>query len=404
MAELQPTKLTHQWRLLFEGAWPTSTAFAGSPRRIAAGNRDGLIYVWDLPEEPPESEEKEPAKGEKKSTDDGADVSPTLRLDGHTNGITHLVATADGKTLISASLDHTVRIWDLTASPDGTAEAVLDQEQREREAKKTRSEEPLNRPGVPVKTMKAAFVLEEHTDWVTGLGLSGDERRLITADDAAHVIVWDLQNRKAVSRWQGEPFNGVSSTALSPSGDMAFVAEYRSKRGDFDRPPAQVRFYNADDGQMILDVMPVLFPKVKDRDSSYGYATTWNKILARGLVGAAWSPDGKLLAAGQSGETGTGKVHLFDVETGKIVRTVSGHQSGATDVAFSRDGKHVISVGRDTQVRICQVSDGKELAALGESRGGQFKDWLHSVSLSPDQTAIAAADIAGYVQVWVTEG
>ncbi len=402
MAELQPQKLTHQWRLLFEGAWPTSTAFAGSARRIAAGNRDGQIYVWDLPESPPESDGDKPAKGKKASTDDGANADPVLRLDGHTNGITRLVATADGSTLISASLDHTVRIWDLTAEPSGTAEAVLDQEHREREAKKTRSDEPLQRPGVPVKTLKAAVVLEEHSDWVTGLGLSGDERRLITADDAANVIVWDLPSRKPISKWRGEPFNGVSSAALSPSGETAFVAEYRSKRGDFDRPPAQVRFYNAADGQMTLDVMTVLFPKAKNRDSSYGYATTWNKVLARGLVGAAWSPDGKLLAAGQAGETGTAKVHLFDTDTGKIVRSVAGHQYGVTDVTFSLDGKHVLSVGRDTQVRICQVSDGKELAVLGEARGGQFKDWLHSVSLSPDQTTVAAADIAGYVQVWTT--
>ena len=93
-------------------------------------------------------------------------------------------------------------------------------------------------------------------------------------------------------------------------------------------------------------------------------------------------------------------MHLLDAATGKLVRDVSGHQNGVTDVLFSADGKYVISVGRDTCVRICQVADGKEVAVLGTPRGGQFKDWFSAVALSPDQRTVAAADIAGMVQVW----
>jgi len=69
-------------------------------------------------------------------------------------------------------------------------------------------------------------------------------------------------------------------------------------------------------------------------------------------------------------------------------------------VVFSADGKYVISVGRDTCARICQVSDGKEVAVLGSPRGGQFKDWFSAVALSADQKLLAVADIAGLVQVW----
>ena len=54
-----------------------------------------------------------------------------------------------------------------------------------------------------------------------------------------------------------------------------------------------------------------------------------------------------------------------ETATGKLVREVSGHQYGATDVKFYADGKLVLSTGRDTTLRICQVEDGKEVAALG---------------------------------------
>ena len=113
--------------------------------------------------------------------------------------------------------------------------------------------------------------------------------------------------------------------------------------------------------------------------------------MKRGLVCATFSPDGKLLAVGQGGETDKGQVHLINVETGKIERTVSGHKSGACDVKFSADGKLVLSTGRDTVVRVCQVEDGKEVATLGKERGGQFKDWFHSVAISPDQQYVSAA-------------
>ena len=153
---------------------------------------------------------------------------------------------------------------------------------------------------------------------------------------------------------------------------------------------------------MKLDLLKVWTPKVKDKDriDSYGYAQTWGKLMKRGLVCAAFSPDGKLLAVGQGGETDTGKVHLIDTKTGEIVRTVSGHRYGACDVKFSADGKYILSSGRDTTVRICQVDDGKEVAALGKARGGQFKDWMHGIAISPDQKWVAAADIAGIVHLW----
>ncbi len=39
---------------------------------------------------------------------------------------------------------------------------------------------------------------------------------------------------------------------------------------------------------------------------------------------------------------------------------------------------------------------------LGRPRGGQFKDWFHAVAVSPDGRWIAAADMAGQVQVWAS--
>lgn len=391
----------HAYQLTFEGDWPRSVAFLGSSRKLAAGNQQGQIYVWNLPETPPQIDEKE-TKDKKQPAI--PDIAPARRLDGHTNGITHLIATSDGK-LISSSFDRTIRLWDVDAASTGSEDAVLDIKQREQKARRKSQEEQekiLGAPGVTVETVTAEHVLEGHTDWIKALALSADEQRLLSGDDACWSIAWDLASRKEISRWQGYQRVWVVSAALSPDGKTAFTAEYAGSRSSFDRPAAQARLWNTDDGSLKLDLLKAWTPKVKDKDriDSYGYAKTWGKLMKRGLICAAFSPDGKLLAVGQGGETDTGKIHLVDVETGKIVRTVSGHRYGACDVKFSADGKYVLSSGRDTTVRICQVEDGKEVAALGKARGGQFKDWMYGIAISPDQQWVAAADIAGKVHVW----
>ncbi|GIW80250.1 MAG: hypothetical protein KatS3mg105_2057 [Gemmatales bacterium] len=383
MPAFQPNKVQLLCDLTFEGAWPTTVAFLGSSRRLAAGNRDGQLFIWELPDK----QTKEPPP-------------PVRFLQGHTNGITRLRATRDGKTLVSSSLDRSVRLWDTTAPTTGSTEVVLDMKTREQEARRQRKPEIVTKPGVKVATQTAAHVFQVHQNWVQALDLSGDEKRLITGDDNGMTIVWDLASRKEIARWTGYPGNWITSAALTSDGQTAFVAEFCSRRGDFDRPPAQARIYDASTGKEKLDILKVQFPNVKKRDNSYGYATTWGKFVARGFVAADFSPDDNILAVGQGGETGTGKVHLLDSRTGKLIRSVSGHQYGVTDVQFSADGQFVLSAGRDTSIRICRVSDGKEIAKLGKERGGQFKDWFHAVDVSPDQQCVAAADIAGQVRVW----
>src|SRR2546421_744864 len=53
----------------------------------------------------------------------------------------------------------------------------------------------------------------------------------------------------------------------------------------------------------------------------------------------AFSPDSKLIVAG-----GNGKVaRLWDIESGKLIRTFEGHHTPVWCVAFSADGKHLLT-------------------------------------------------------------
>lgn len=396
-------KIKPAWKLTFEGArttvaWPSALTFAGSHRRVVCANHDGTILMWELPESPVAGKVLD-ASG--KEVDGIAAPPPVKQLVGHENAVTHLVCAPDGKTLISTSLDHTVRFWDLEAAASGEAEVVIDRETRERMARRAPEKERegmLSAPGVKLATLAPTATLSEHRDWIQALGMSRDGRRVITGDDAGHAIVWDVAKKAKISQWQCEGVAWILAAALSSDGEQALVSQYRRKGGDFNNYPAGLRIYNVADGAVKLDILATNYPK--EKNPPYQYQYQYYKFVAEGLVAAAWSPDGKLLAIGQGGEGGEGKVHILAAETGKVLRQVSEHRYGVTDLCFTQDGKFLFTAGRDTTFRIIQVEDGKEVAKIGQPRGGQFTDWLSAISLSPDERWLAAADISGHVQVW----
>jgi len=390
----KPGKPTLQYQLTFEGLWPTAVAFLGSGRRIAAGNQRGQIAIWDLPEKAPEF--KTDPKNDRKAPN----VWPSRILDGHTNEITKLIATPDGKHLVSASYDRTVRIWPTDAPAAGKTEVIFDEDQRLRDAKRAGKKVIEASAGISVEKQTACEVLIGHKEWIYALGMSHDGTRMISGDAGAHVIVWDVATRKPMMQWDGHPWNWIVGTALSPDGKIAVVSEHRYKRDDFDVPTPALKTWDANTGKEQLDILKVQFPKFDAKSRTYGSSQMWRKFVAAGLIALAVSPDGKFIAAGQGGETGTGTVHILDATTGKLVRDVAVHKEGVTAVLFTADSKYLFSAGRDTSVRVSQISDGKEVMVCGAPRGGQFKDWYSAVALSPDERTVAATDIAGAIHVW----
>lgn len=398
MPPFSPAQPVLAFQLTFEGSWPTAVAFLGSARRLAAANESGQIFVWELPTEPP----KPTPTGPKGKEPTAPNVWPVRQLVGHTNAVSRLAPSSDGKTLVSASFDRTVRIWPTDGSTAGSTEVVLDGDSRVRDARRAGKKSVPNAPGVTVAVQSASEKLDGHTDWVHALAVGTD--RIVSGDAAGGVIVRDRTTHKTIAKWTGHPWNGIVSAALDPDARTALISEYRYKRDDFDIPGPGLKLLDTETGREQLDLLKTNLPKFDPANHTYGGGQVWRKFVGNGLIATAYSPDGKLVAAGQGGETDTGRVHLFETKTGKLVRTVSGHQYGVTDVLFTADSSHLISAGRDTCARIVRVADGRESTVLGSPRGGQFKDWFSAIALSPDQTSLAAADIAGLIHVWRFQG
>ncbi|MCA9268704.1 MAG: hypothetical protein KDA41_09550, partial [Planctomycetales bacterium] len=157
------TKAAIAFQLTMEGNWPTAVAFLGDDK-LAAGDGDGRIFLWNLAQPPAEPTEDQKKDNELK--DRAADILPQRQLEGHANGVTRLIAAEGGKLLVSASLDHTIGLWNPDASPTGKKEAVLDWHQRRRRVKRDKSNEQeiLSAPGIEVETVAPQARLEGHAD------------------------------------------------------------------------------------------------------------------------------------------------------------------------------------------------------------------------------------------------
>jgi WD40 repeat protein len=364
------SKAALAWTLPWDADWVTAVRFLG-PNRVAAGNNLGQILIWDLPDRP-----------------GGPVPSPARRLDGHTNTVNRLVAAPDGRWLISASNDHTIRYWDLQGEPTGTDAIVLNAE------KIADASSPAGRRAgkkIPppvhatVHLQKSARTLEGHRDWILGLALSRDGNLLFSGDDKGEVIVWDRPAGKELRRWKLKGW--AWALAVSPDAQALAVSERVPLVFDSGRR-AGLKLWDPRTGTELRDLA-----KEVDKQAT--------------IAAAAFSPDGKTLAVGRGGEVDgpSGKVTLLDPASGKKVRELSpSHQYGVTDLVFGPDGAHLFSSGRDTVVRVWRVADGMLVKELGKPRGGQFKDWIHAVSVSTDGRWLAAADMAGQVQVWALAG
>jgi WD40 repeat protein len=125
------------------------------------------------------------------------------------------------------------------------------------------------------------------------------------------------------------------------------------------------------------------------------------------VTGMAFSPDGKHIATASTYRVivdpnkpalVTGLVTVCDAATGKELVVCKGHKSPATRVAFSPDGKRLVSGSSDGALKVWDAAMGAELLSLtGGGLGGA--GGVRDVAYSPDGKRIASSSSSG-VKVW----
>ena len=93
-----------------------------------------------------------------------------------------------------------------------------------------------------------------------------------------------------------------------------------------------------------------------------------------------FSPDSSVLASGEW----DGNIRLWDVATGQLEKTITGHEKGVPSIVYSPDGAIFMSGSWDNTIRIWDVDTDKPLKTITANVTELENEGVNAMSLSPD--------------------
>ena len=242
------------------------------------------------------------------------------------------------------------------------------------------------------------FTLKGHTQWVEFVTFSPDGKLIATGGEDTTVKLWDSQTRREIRALTGHKA-GVYHIRFSADGKTLTTTSYDQtikfwdlKTGRAVRTvPFRARWSLFGAG-LSLDGHTLATRNEGDTITLRSLATgrTIQKLNPGRFRPLAFSPDGRTLATGhQDGVT------IWEVRTGRKLRTIRGPGQGWRSLAFSPDGERLAAGSYGGAVKIWQVATGSEMLTLVEHSGIVWR-----IVFSPDGRRLATASRDRTAKLW----
>jgi WD40 repeat protein len=233
------------------------------------------------------------------------------------------------------------------------------------------------------------------------------------SDEDAVVTLWDSARPRQVRRLPRQAENSWPvGVALRPDGAQVAVAYDRfdpasatpvagvegdaEQYGRLREQGKDVWYFPAAGGGLVRVVG--LNGQLKLFDWGGGEGVHTFDSPSHGIHATAFSPDGRLLAAGvgHSAIDKPGEVVLWDVAGRSRVRTLSGLETPVRDLCFSGDGRRLAGAGY-WEVVVWDVETGRTLGSFRGHRG-----FVTGVALDADGGRLATCGVDGTLLLWDT--
>lgn len=281
----------------------------------------------------------------------------------HTGYINYLTISPDGKTLVSASADKSIKIWEMPSGKEVRTviedylpinHFVIRQENRKIATISNNNQIKI----WDFTTGKEILTISGHDSSVNHLVISPDGKKLISASADSKIKIWDFTTGKEVLTISGhESF--VNYLIISPDGRKLVSADADGK----------IKIWDFATGKEIFTIT--------------GHDSPVNHLVI--------SPDGKkLVSAGADG-----KIKIWDFTTGQKIFTLTGHDSSVEPLTISPDGKKLVSGSADGQIKIWSLKKGQE---IGNFTGHDSS--VNALVISPDGKILVSGSADKTIKFW----
>jgi len=290
-----------------------------------------------------------------------------LTLEGHTDAVTSVDISADGRLIVSGSFDGTARVWDLR-----TEQVIAS----------------VRGSGAPIR----------------GVAFLVDGQRFVTGSFDGTASVWDVASGNEIHKLEDHTAE-IFSVAVSRDGWIATGSWDRSVKlwdattgtlrhtfADRGGPVYPVAF--SSDGRRLVSAtgwmspMDVLKVDVLEVNSRQELITFQRGVM---IWSAAFSRDGRRIVTGTHGLTAT----VWDAANGKQQLTLTGHTEHIHAAVFSPDGRRIVTGSVDQTAKLWDAATGEELLTFKGHSGVIF-----SVAFSPDGKRIVTGSGDHTIKVW----
>jgi len=216
--------------------------------------------------------------------------------------------------------------------------------------------------GANIRQPGAVRPVSDHQSPIISLAISPDGKRLVSGDYTGEIIVRDASDGRALRRFHNpRPL----SLLLSNDGSILFAGMH-------------------DGGLFVWDT-------TKDKDIPLG-----TRNFGDGINAMAVSPDGSTLALALAVRDGV--VRLWEPGTGRFHGDLRGHHDEVLRVAWSRDGKSLLTASRDQTACLWSTTGG-----LLRTFRGHLGD-VETAAFTPDgQKVVTAGDDQSAI-LWNVDG
>jgi WD40 repeat protein len=285
-----------------------------------------------------------------------------VRIAGHRGAVTGLATADQGRWIVSAGADGTLKVWN---------------------------------------SASGALVRAIELDEGPATAIAVDDRRALTGHKGGAIVLWDLERAEklGVFRHQQAP---ISALTFTGDADHFAAASQTNAVALFDiRAPSQPTavLEGHEGGQAIASARwSGLLATAAGADRGIRLWRTDTRTLARNwrgygerLSALEMAPGGRRLASGST----AGAVRVWSISASRPQRSFKAHEGRVTSLAFAPNDRLLASAGEDGQVKLWDLRSGRAPRVFRAHAGP-----VRSIAFSAEGRSVLSAGEDGIIRVW----